>query len=119
MGTHDNNTAIGWWENEVNDTAKQLASEYLRQTIEEPNWDMMHCGMSSVARTFVATMQDLLALGSEARMNTPGTEQGNWSWRLSDHYDHLPCGNQLRRMTWLTRRLPEQQTQSYGDKTTN
>ena len=118
VGTHDNNTTIGWWENEMNDTAKQFASEYLRQAIEEPNWDMIQCGMSSVARTFIATMQDLLTLGSEARMNTPGKEQGNWSWRLPDNYDQLPCGNQLRRLTWLTRRLPEQQKQSFGDTTT-
>ena len=64
-------------------------------------------------------MQDLLTLGSEARMNTPGKEQGNWSWRLPDHYDQLPCGNQLRRLTWLTRRLPEQQKQSFDDTATN
>lgn len=115
VGTHDNNTTLGWWHHEMQEEGRQFAADYLRQAIHEPHWAMIHCGMGSVAGTFVATMQDLLALDSEARMNTPGQEEGNWSWRMPEHYDRLPCGDLLRRMTWLTRRLPEQQQTSYGD----
>ena len=46
------------------------------------NWGVIRGGMSSVARLFVAQMQDYLGLGAEARMNVPGTAQGNWRWRM-------------------------------------
>ncbi|MCY3835135.1 MAG: 4-alpha-glucanotransferase [Anaerolineaceae bacterium] len=115
VGTHDNNTTLGWWQHEMQEDGRQFAKDYLREAIHEPHWAMIHCGMRSVARTFVATMQDLLALGSEARMNTPGQEQGNWSWRMPEDYDRLPCGELLQQVTWLTRRLPEQQQAAYGD----
>ena len=71
--------------------------------------------MRSVARSFITTMPDLLGLGSEARMNTPGLEQGNWSWRLPANYDQHPGGARLGQLTWLTRRHPEQQEAVYGD----
>ena len=114
-GTHDNNTTLGWWENEMDERARQFAANYLGQELHEPNWSLIHSGMSSVARSFIATMPDLLGLGSEARMNTPGLEQGNWSWRLPPNYDQHPGGARLGQLTWLTRRHPEQQVAVYGD----
>ena len=100
-GTHDNNTTLGWWENEMDERARQFAANYLGQELREPNWSLIHSGMSSVARSFIVTMPDLLGLGSEARMNTPGLEQGNWSWRLPPNYDQHPGGARLGQLTWV------------------
>ena len=118
-GTHDNNTTLGWWQHELDERARQFAAEFLRHEIREPHWSMIHCGMSSVARAFIATMPDLLGLGSEARMNTPGHEYGNWQWRLPPDYDRQLAGARLGRLTWLTRRHPEQQRAIYGDAAVN
>ena len=114
-GTHDNNTTLGWWEKELDERARQFAADYLGEELREPHWSLIHCGMRSVARSFITTMPDLLGLGSEARMNTPGLEQGNWSWRLPANYDQHPGGARLGQLTWLTRRHPEQQEAVYGD----
>ena len=81
-GTHDNTTVTGWFaEAEPEDVA--VATRYLGlNEAEGLNWGFIRGGMSSVARLFIAQMQDYLALGSEARMNTPGKAEGNWQWRL-------------------------------------
>ena len=108
-GTHDNNTTLGWWENEMDEHSRHFVMDYLQDEVREPHWSLIHCGMNSVAQTFIATMPDLLGLGSDARMNTPGVEQGNWSWRLPDYYFDHPSGARLNHLTWLTLRLPTQQ----------
>ena len=56
---------------------------YLGTDGSEIQWDLIALGARSAADTFVAPLQDLLGLGSEARMNTPGRASGNWSWRFS------------------------------------
>ena len=84
-GTHDNNTVKGWLESE----ASALEKRRLGQTIgREPavdglHWDMIRLAMMSPARMCITPVQDLLGLGSEARINTPGRWEGNWRWRLS------------------------------------
>jgi 4-alpha-glucanotransferase len=88
-GTHDNNTAVGWYN--ALTAAKQAAiAEYLGTPMLDPAWDMMRICHESCARAAVIPMQDVLRLGSEARMNTPGTHAGNWRWRMPPHYftDH-------------------------------
>ncbi len=109
VGTHDNNTTLGWWQEETDEGARHFAAEYLATDLSEPNWALMRCGMRSVARTFIATMPDLLGLGSCARMNTPGVEQGNWTWRLPISYTDHPGGAQFAHLTSLTCRHPNQQ----------
>ena len=82
-GTHDNETLQQWKQN----AAKQdiaLAKRYLGLNPAEGfNMGLMRGGMGSVARLFVAQIQDWLNLGAEARINTPGTPEGNWQWRLT------------------------------------
>ena len=81
-GTHDNDTVLGWKESIVPEDYR-LAQEYLCLTEEEGwNWGMMRGAWASVGELAVVTMQDLLGLGSEARMNTPSTLGGNWKWRM-------------------------------------
>jgi len=83
-GTHDNDTTLGWTNGEGNYN-RQYFEEYIGCRIESPEqgvWAMMRLAMSSVSFLCVIPMQDLLMLGSEARMNTPGTVGKNWSWRF-------------------------------------
>ena len=82
VGTHDNETVEQWrWQADRGDVT--FARKYLGLNAEEGfHWGMIRGGMSSVADTFVVQMQDCLGLGPEGRMNTPGTAQGNWRWRL-------------------------------------
>jgi 4-alpha-glucanotransferase len=83
-GTHDNNTIRGWFENEALPEEKERLSRYLGRELDAENisWDVVRMAMMSVANTAVITMQDLLGLGQDARMNKPGLGQGNWEWRL-------------------------------------
>ena len=80
-GTHDNNTIMGWFEEtKAEDVA--YAREYLgMQEDDAPNWAMMDTLWNSNAELVVVTAQDLLGLGSEARMNAPSTIGKNWQWR--------------------------------------
>jgi 4-alpha-glucanotransferase len=81
-GTHDNDTTLGWYES-LNDNDKQRIYEYLGWTnVPMPN-SLVHSALGSVARLAVIPMQDILLLGSQDRMNTPGTTEGNWRWRFN------------------------------------
>jgi 4-alpha-glucanotransferase len=75
-GTHDNDTTLGWW--------RSLASEQRARTPldpADPVWSLIDLALSSVARLAIVPLQDVLGLGSEARMNLPGSSTGNWRWR--------------------------------------
>jgi 4-alpha-glucanotransferase len=91
-GTHDNDTTVGWFESKAGAgttrTAEQIDREreqtlrYLNAEGREIHWDMIRLAMASVARLAVFPMQDVLGLGTEARMNLPGSTTGNWRWRM-------------------------------------
>ena len=82
IGTHDNEPIMGWKENAASDEIT-LAQKYFGiNEAEGFHWGMIRGGMASVADLFIAQMQDYLGLGTESRMNTPGTLGGNWKWRL-------------------------------------
>jgi 4-alpha-glucanotransferase len=80
-GTHDNDTVLGWYKTAPK-TEQELARKYLNATARNLPWAMIRSLWTSVANTVVAPMQDLLSLGTEARMNFPGKFGGNWSWRV-------------------------------------
>jgi 4-alpha-glucanotransferase len=80
-GTHDNDTTLGWF-NSLDDPAKLLCLEYLNFPHDPMPWPLIHAALASVARVSIMPMQDILSLGSNARMNIPGTTQGNWRWRF-------------------------------------
>jgi len=83
-GTHDNDTALGWYRSLDRET--QLRVDYfLRVTPGSMPDAMIRAVLGSVARLAILPMQDILGLGSEARLNTPGTVAGNWAWRLPQH----------------------------------
>ena len=80
-GTHDNDTVVGWWEH-LDHKQQKLVLEYAGPILEQDvHWTLIRLAMSSIAATVVIPMQDILGLGSEARMNIPGRATGNWSWR--------------------------------------
>lgn len=84
-GTHDNDTSLGWWNNCATAAEKEAAQAYLRPGKEGIVWAMMRAAMTSVADLCVAPLQDVLELGSDARMNVPSQADGNWSWRFPAH----------------------------------
>ena len=79
-GTHDNDTTVGWWRHCGEETRRHLAEYLDREHVPMPD-AFNRLALASVARLAVLPLQDLLALDSQARMNTPGTAAGNWQWR--------------------------------------
>ncbi|RPI77992.1 MAG: 4-alpha-glucanotransferase, partial [Chloroflexi bacterium] len=81
-GTHDNDTAVGWFKN-ATAKEKRFASRYLRlESGDDIAWKLIRAAWSSVGAFALAPMQDFLSLGSEARINFPGKPSGNWTWRF-------------------------------------
>jgi len=83
-GTHDNDTTQGWW-NTANEKEHAAVEALVGPVNNRPAWPLMRAVQGSVAEIAIAPAQDLLELGSEARMNTPAVAQGNWSWRAPEH----------------------------------
>jgi 4-alpha-glucanotransferase len=81
-GTHDNDTARGWYE-EASAEERAAVETYLGVTgADDICWSLIRTAFTSVADTAIVPAQDILDLGSDARMNLPGAEHDNWSWRL-------------------------------------
>lgn len=87
--THDNQTSVGWWES-LSEEDKDRARHYLGHNVDDPAWDLLRVALASAANTTIIPMQDVLRLGDEARMNTPATTWGNWSWMMTP--DQLDSG---------------------------
>jgi 4-alpha-glucanotransferase len=106
-GTHDNNTARGWFESEASPLEKENLYRYLGRHViaGEVPWELIRLLMRSAAATVILPLQDVLALGSEARMNTPATTQGNWEWRVTGDLLTREVSGKLRAMTEITGRL--------------
>ncbi len=83
-GTHDNDTARGWWEH-TTPRERAFASAYLSCGADDLHWAMIRTACNSVARMAIFPMQDVLGLNSAHRMNIPGTGEGNWTWRFEWH----------------------------------
>jgi 4-alpha-glucanotransferase len=115
-GTHDNNTTIGWFAGgdiglttlakKESDKERQLAMRYIGTDGHEVNWDFIRLASMSVADTAIIPMQDILGLGSEARMNLPGTTSGNWTWRFTFDMLTPEMKEKLKEMTVVYGRAP-------------
>ncbi|MDR9417703.1 4-alpha-glucanotransferase [Gracilimonas sp.] len=81
-GTHDNDTAIGWY-NSTNETEQHKARTYTRSSGENIHWEFIRLGMLSVADQAIFPLQDYMGLDESHRMNIPGTSSGNWLWRYT------------------------------------
>ncbi|MHA1450175.1 MAG: 4-alpha-glucanotransferase, partial [Candidatus Hodarchaeales archaeon] len=81
-GTHDNDTVIGWFSN-ASSKVREHVMDYLNTGGEDIAGDFIRAAWSSVAKIAVIPLQDLLRIGSEGRMNTPGGVGNNWEWRFA------------------------------------
>jgi len=81
-GTHDNDTAVGWWNSGATEGEKKVASAYLGIDDDRVHWAFIRAALTSVANLVVIPLQDVLGLDSGARMNIPNQTVGSWSWRL-------------------------------------
>lgn len=79
-GTHDNDTTVGWWQ-QLDPQSRDRARSFLLDSDEPMPWALIRLALESTARLAVVPAQDLLGLGSASRMNTPGTDAGNWTWQ--------------------------------------
>ena len=82
-GTHDNDTTLGWWQ-AASKAERDAVESYLGPVNGNPVWPMIRAIESSVAEIAMVPAQDLLELGSEARMNRPSVAAGNWNWRAPE-----------------------------------
>ena len=85
-GTHDNNTALGWYRDDASEEERNTLGRYLGRMPDEKEVPdiIVRMVLSSVAQRAIIPLQDYLGLGSEARMNTPATPSGNWEWRADE-----------------------------------
>jgi 4-alpha-glucanotransferase len=100
-GTHDNPTTRGWYE-DLPDAERRNLWRYLQRaagTGEEAAPALLRLAWSSVAALAIAPLQDVLNLGKEARMNQPGSAEGNWRWRVTDEMLSAPVLESLRDLT--------------------
>ncbi len=105
-GTHDNDTVIGWFE-KANASERKFCLDYLKSDGREINWDFVRAVWQSISDTVIAPMQDLLGLGSEARMNFPSSSSGNWNWQCTTGDFSLEISNRLHNLTKTYGRINE------------
>lgn len=99
-GTHDNDTTLGWY-NSLDENTRNYVKEYLGRSIEMMPWPLIRTALASRANLAIIPMQDVLGLGGEHRMNTPGTNEGNWNWRFSWDYLEPELAARLKRLIHL------------------
>jgi 4-alpha-glucanotransferase len=107
-GTHDNDTTRGWYET-LSEGPRWSVRKYLGRIhleVGEVAWELIRLAWSSPASLAVAPLQDVLNLGTEARMNRPGKAEGNWRWRFTDEMLPGPSFERLRVLTEQSRRSP-------------
>jgi len=104
-GTHDNDTTLGWF-NTCDEQERQRAMTYLGCDASEFNWSLIRAAMASVAQTAIIPLQDILSLGTEARMNLPGTSNNNWTWRYRSAMLTEHLSKRLENMTTTYERSP-------------
>jgi 4-alpha-glucanotransferase len=100
-GTHDNDTTRGWYETSSTERERDFARRYLGRDGSDIAWDLIRAAFSSVADMAVAPLQDVLSLGTQARMNLPGRASGNWGWRFEWGQIHDGMRVRLKEMTTL------------------
>ena len=106
-GTHDNDTLLGWWESGATQHERQHAEAYLGRPEDGMHWAMIRAALGSPASLCVVPLQDVLGLGSEARMNVPSRDRGNWRWRFGADMLRPELAQKLATLTEVVDRLPQ------------
>ena len=105
-GTHDNDTTVGWFD-QTSDYERDRVLRYLGGLSSDGiHWSMIRLAFSSIANQAIIPLQDLLGLGSYARMNSPGKAEGNWGWRYRSEALTRELRERLRELTKLYGRAP-------------
>jgi 4-alpha-glucanotransferase len=104
-GTHDNDTARGWFEDADAVDREAIASYLGVRDANDVAWSLIRAAYTSVAETAIVPVQDILNLGSEARMNRPGAEHDNWSWRLAGGALTAEHAEELRKLGEVSGRI--------------
>ena len=105
-GTHDNDTARGWYER-VDEEEKEFYRRYLDRSGDNVSWDLIRASWESVAIFALAPFQDFLNLGNEARMNYPGNPSGNWTWRMPESGMSATLQKKISDINYLYLRQPQ------------
>jgi 4-alpha-glucanotransferase len=106
-GTHDNDTLIGWWQSFATEYERRHVAAYLGPCEDGVNWGMIRVATGSVASLCVVPLQDVLGLGSEARMNVPSRDRGNWRWRFASEMLRPELAQKLATLAEVSDRLPQ------------
>ncbi|MFY9844079.1 MAG: 4-alpha-glucanotransferase [Terriglobales bacterium] len=106
-GTHDNDTLRGWWEAGATEHERQQVVAYLGRCEDGIQWAMIRAAAASVASLCVVPLQDALDLGSDARMNIPSRQEGNWGWRFNAERLRPDLAKKLAVLAEVSDRLPE------------
>ncbi len=106
-GTHDNDTTVGWFRSGAAAHERRNAEAYLGRCDDGIHWAFIRAAQDSVADLALTPMQDVLGLGSEARMNTPSVDGGNWKWRLAPGEFTAESAAKLALLAEVTDRLPQ------------
>jgi 4-alpha-glucanotransferase len=104
-GTHDNDTTLGWWKS-LSENERRAVEALVGRCNDGVNWALIRLAQSSVAEFCVAPLQDILGLGSEARLNTPSTQDGNYHWRYQPGSLKDDLAKRLANLAEVTDRLP-------------
>jgi malto-oligosyltrehalose synthase/4-alpha-glucanotransferase len=105
-GTHDNNTVVGWYDQEADAGSKRRLEQYLGKQVNRNNvhWELGRLAYASVANIVILPLQDVLGLDGSARMNKPSSGENNWAWRLVPGQLHSKAENQLKEWVYLYNR---------------
>jgi 4-alpha-glucanotransferase len=116
-GTHDNDTTVGWWNSSANEQEKRFAAAYTGEAKDGIHWAFIRTALSSVANLAIVPLQDVLGLGSDARMNIPSLSDGNWGWRFQPGALTRSLAEKLAALTVVSDRAtePEMIAQSVED----
>jgi len=106
-GTHDNDTTLGWWNSSATEHERRAATAYTGCCEEGINWALIRVAQASVASLSVVPLQDVLGLGSEARLNTPSRYEGNYHWRYQPGSLTRNLSEKLAALAEVTDRLPQ------------
>ncbi len=104
-GTHDNDTMAGWFRAQPPEARRALLA-YVGGDAGDIAWSCIRTLMASPANTVIFPLQDVLNLGSAARMNTPGTERGNWHWRAASNATDAALARRLSQLVEVSERSP-------------
>jgi 4-alpha-glucanotransferase len=106
-GTHDNDTTAGWWNSGASEHERRNAEAYMGRCEDGVSWGFIRAAQGSPASMSIIPLQDVLGLGSEARMNTPSLHGGNWRWRVDQGRLTSEVAEKLALLAEVTDRLPE------------